>query len=236
VLVAARPRQPQPTRTVHVLSKCVSKPIATNLSKDYFQSVPLSQRRLTSARDMRALAHPLRMDLLELLAVQGPQTASEAAAVLDQTPANVSWHLRKLAEHGFVRQAAEGRGRRRPWKMVAESLSWGDDAADPAAAAALSDVAIEREVQRLRAAVANSPTESDAWQRATQIHQNRLWLTADEAAEVGEALRELLSSYEGRLHDPASRPPGARLMASLAWVVPSGPPDNDRHTNRPSAS
>jgi len=192
--------------------------------------MPLTQRRVTSANEMRALAHPLRMDLLELLAVRGPQTASDAASVLDQTPANVSWHLRKLAEHGFVRQATEGRGRRRPWKMVAESLTWGDDAADPAAAAALSDIAIEREVQRLRAAVANSPTESEAWQRATQIHQNRLWLTADEAAEVGETLRELLSGYENRLHDADARPPGARLMAALAWVVPNGPADTDRQS------
>ena len=183
----------------------------------------MSQRRLTSANDMRALAHPLRMDLLELLAVHGAQTASEAAVVLGQTPANVSWHLRKLAEHGFVRQATEGPGRRRPWKMVAESLSWGDDAADPAAVAALSDVAVEREVQRLRAALANSPTEPEAWQRATQVHQTRLWLTADEAAELGDALRELLSGYEARRVDAAARPPGARLMASLAWVVPNGP-------------
>jgi DNA-binding transcriptional ArsR family regulator len=185
---------------------------------------------VTSANDMRALAHPLRMDLLELLAVHGPQTASEAAVILDQTPANVSWHLRKLAGHGFVRQATEGRGRRRPWKMVAESLSWGDDAADPAAAAALSDVAIEREVQRLRAAVANSPSEPEPWRQATQIHQSRLWLTADEAAEVGEALRGLLTSYEERLHDVELRPPGARLMASLAWVVPNGPVDSAQTT------
>jgi DNA-binding transcriptional ArsR family regulator len=177
---------------------------------------------------MRALAHPLRMDLLDLLAVHGPQTASQAAEILEQTPANVSWHLRKLAEHGFVRQATDGPGRQRPWKMVAESLTWGDDAADPAARTALSDVAVEREVQRLRAAVANLPRESRDWHRATQIHQNRLWLTADEATELGEALSDLLHAYDDRAHDAASRPPGARLMASLAWVVPNGPADEDR--------
>jgi DNA-binding transcriptional ArsR family regulator len=188
--------------------------------------MPLNQRRVTSANEMRALAHPVRMDLLELLAVRGPHTASEAAAILDQTPANVSWHLRKLAEHGFVRQAADGPGRRRPWKMVAESLTWGDDAADPAAVAALSDLAIEREVQRLRAALASSPGESRQWQLATQVHQNSLWLTADEAAELGAALSDLLHAYSDRAHDPASRPPGARLMASIAWVVPHGPADD----------
>jgi DNA-binding transcriptional ArsR family regulator len=188
----------------------------------------MTQRRVTSAHEMRALAHPLRMDLLELLAVHGPQTASDAAVSLGQTPANVSWHLRKLAEHGFVRQASEGPGRRRPWKMVAESLSWGDDAADPAAVTALSDVAIEREVQRLRAAVADSPRETQDWQAATQVHQSRLWLTADEAAELGSALHDLLHQYDERARGPGARPAAARLMASVAWVVPNGPAEPQR--------
>lgn len=183
----------------------------------------LTQRRVTSANDMRALAHPVRMDLLELLAVHGAQTASEAAEALGQTPANVSWHLRKLGEHGFVRQAESGPGRRRPWKMVAESLSWGDDAADPAAASALSDLAIEREVQRLRAAVAANPTEPAQWRPATQVHQARLWLTADEATELGAELRDLLGRYEHRLTDEGARPAGARLMAGVAWIAPTGP-------------
>src|SRR5262245_3700258 len=115
--------------------------------------MPLTRRRVTSAAEMRALSHPVRLDLLELLATHGPLTASEAAVLLDQTPANISWHFRKLAQHGFVRQT-RGRGRLRPWKIVAESLTWGDDAADPTAAAALQDVAIDREVHNLRRALA----------------------------------------------------------------------------------
>ena len=75
--------------------------------------MPITRRRVTSAADMKALAHPVRLDVLELLIVNGPMTASDAAVQLDQTPANVSWHLRKLAEHGFVRQATSGPGRRR---------------------------------------------------------------------------------------------------------------------------
>ena len=178
---------------------------------------------------MRALAHPLRMDLLELLAVHGPRTASEAAGELGQTPANVSWHLRKLAQHGFVRQAEAGPGRRRPWKMVAESLSWGDDATDAAAASALSDVAIEREVQRLRAAIAQSRHEPQEWRAATQAHQGRLWLTAAEAEALGQAMLDLIHGFDDRIHDPQARPGGARLMAAVAWIVPNGPAPDDRN-------
>src|SRR5690242_740934 len=111
--------------------------------------MPITQRRVTAAGDMRALSHPLRLQLIELLATEGPFTASEAARRLDETPANVSWHLRKLAEHGFVRQG-EGAGRARPWKFVAQALAFGDDAEDPAAATALSDLFLDREFQVMR--------------------------------------------------------------------------------------
>ena len=151
----------------------------------------ITRRRVTSAADMKALAHPVRWDLIDLLLVNGPMTASDAAAALDQTPANVSWHLRTLAQHGFVRQATSGPGRRRPWKVVAESLSWGDDAEDTASASALHEVALEREFQRLRAALANIDSEAQQWREATEVCQNRLWLTAEEAQEIGEQIRQL---------------------------------------------
>ncbi len=178
---------------------------------------------MTSADDMRALAHPVRLDLLDLLVVHGPMTASDAAEALRQTPANVSWHLRKLAEHGFVRQAASGAGRRRPWKVIAESLSWGQDPDDAAPATALDDVTLEREVQRLRAALAHTAAESQSWRDATAVFRARLWLTAAEAAEIGEQLRELLVAKSEERQDPAHRPPDARVMALVAWVVPQGP-------------
>ncbi len=172
---------------------------------------------------MKALAHPLRLDLLDLLVVRGSMTASEAAVVLRQTPANVSWHLRKLAEHGFVRQATEGPGRRRPWKAVAQSLMWGEDAEDDTTAAALGDIAFEREFQRLRAAVAALPAEPEAWRDATTVNQSRLWLTAEEAKELGAQMRDLFWGKADRFTDPSARPPGARVMALMGWIVPSGP-------------
>lgn len=172
---------------------------------------------------MKALAHPVRMDVLELLVTHGPMTASEAAVTLRQTPANVSWHLRKLAEHGYVRQATSGPGRRRPWKAVAESLSWGDDAEDGTTAASLQDVAIERELQRLRAALANAHRDPQVWRDAMSVNQSQLWLTPDEARAIGQQVRELFMTRAVERQNPANRPADARLMSMLAWVVPHGP-------------
>ena len=101
--------------------------IARSLSKGYLHSVALGRRHVRDAAALKALAHPLRVSLLAALVTEGPMTASQAAARVDDSPSNCSWHLRKLAEHGFVREARGGTGRNRPWQAVSEGLSWGDD-------------------------------------------------------------------------------------------------------------
>jgi DNA-binding transcriptional ArsR family regulator len=179
---------------------------------------------VTTAAEMRALAHPVRLELLQLLGSEGAFTASEAARRLDETPANISWHLRKLAEYGFVRQG-EGRGRQKPWKFVAQSLMFGEDAEDAAAATALSDLFFDHEFQVMRTSMRNQDAEPEVWRDATSVTQSRLWLTPEEARSLGRRLHELFTDEGllGRNQDPALRPDGARLMALMSWVVPYGP-------------
>jgi DNA-binding transcriptional ArsR family regulator len=189
--------------------------------------MPLSRRRVTDAAALKALAHPVRMALLGALVTEGPMTASAAARLVEESPSNCSWHLRKLAEHGFVREARGGTGRNRPWQAVVEGLEWGEgDDLDPAAqiaADALTDTLLAREVQRLRAARASEAQEPPEWREATGLSQSQMWLTAQEAAELDTELRELFTRYADRIKDPASRPAGTRLVSLVGWLVPSGP-------------
>ena len=188
--------------------------------------MPLSRRRITAAADLKALAHPLRMAILGALVTEGPMTASELGRLLEESPANCSWHLRKLADHGFVREASGGRGRNRPWKAVSEGLVWDQDDRDPAASAAadaLTDLMMEREMQRLRAARAARSQEPPEWRDATELNQAALWLTAEEAKDLLGRLHELFLTHSERITDPATRPEGARLMTMVGWLVPSGP-------------
>ncbi len=184
---------------------------------------------MRDAAALKALAHPLRVSLLAALVTEGPMTASQAAARVDDSPSNCSWHLRKLAEHGFVREARGGTGRNRPWQAVSEGLSWGDDAegeADPAtelAADALTDVLVERELQRLRAARASRDREPAEWRESSGVSHTQLWLTADEASEVRASLGALLRTHIERAASPELRPAGARLVSLVGWLVPSGP-------------
>jgi DNA-binding transcriptional ArsR family regulator len=78
-------------------------------------------------RRLRAIAHPLRLRILDVMALCGPLTATEVAALVGHSPANCSWHLRQLARYGFITEAGDGSGRRRPWRMAGEACRSGSD-------------------------------------------------------------------------------------------------------------
>jgi DNA-binding transcriptional ArsR family regulator len=180
-------------------------------------------RKLTEAGDLKALAHPLRMELLGHLVLHGPATATELADALGDSPSNCSWHLRKLAEHGFVEPVPDTRGRARPWQAVATGLSWEDDGDSDSGAAGreLTEALLSREVQRLRAFREAGDREPPEWRRAATVNQAAAWLTAEETAEVAEKLKELLlTPYFDRVTDPSRRPEGSRLVSLVGWVVP----------------
>jgi len=201
--------------------------------------MPLARRRITDPEALKVLAHPLRMELLGALVTEGPMTASQAAALLDESPSNCSWHLRKLAEHGFVREARGGTGRNRPWQAVSEGLEWGeaeDAAGTRIAADALTDLLVEREVQRLRAARAARDTEPADWREATGLVQSQVWLTAEEATAIKAELTELLLRHADRSGRPDRRPDDARLVSLVGWLVPSGPHRAHQHAADPDAT
>ena len=74
-------------------------------------------RQVTDARTMRALAHPVRIALIEALSAGGAMTATEVAELIGESPTTCSFHLRQLAKYGFVEDSQETRpGRSRPWR------------------------------------------------------------------------------------------------------------------------
>lgn len=73
------------------------------------------QSKRLDARSLRGLAHPLRLRILSILRIDGPATATSLAKQLGQDSGNVSWHLRQLAEHGFIAEDTERGTRRERW-------------------------------------------------------------------------------------------------------------------------
>ena len=195
--------------------------------------MPPSFRTISDAADLKALAHPLRMDLLESLVLDGPRTATQLAAELGSSPSNCSWHLRKLAEHGFVTEVAGVSGRNRPWQASSTGLDWGEASQEPessAAGHALTDLMLTRELQRLRAAREAEGLLAPEWREASTVVQSALWLTAEEAQQVSAQLKELMLTHFERLEHPERRPDGARLMSLVGWLVPRPEPGGAQPT------
>ena len=67
---------------------------------------------------MRALAHPVRIRIVSLLANQGPARATDLGDALGLAPNAVSYHLKSLAKAGLVEQAPEASAdkRERWWR------------------------------------------------------------------------------------------------------------------------
>ncbi|HET6738557.1 MAG TPA: helix-turn-helix domain-containing protein [Kribbella sp.] len=188
--------------------------------------MPIPHRRLNDARELNALAHPVRMAIVELLSISGPLTATELADRLDETPANCSWHLRKLAQHGFVEEAEGGKGRQRPWQVPGFGFTWDDEHTSGTiegrrGAQVLSEVVMGRAMDRLREAEQRAPDEPKEWRAARNNTEMVAWLTATELKEMNEAIAAVLERHIERLTDPAQRPAGARLCEFVAWGVPT---------------
>jgi DNA-binding transcriptional ArsR family regulator len=181
-------------------------------------------RRMRDANTLRALAHPVRIQLLEELALVGPMTATELAARVGESAANCSWHLRQLARYGYVEEAGGGAGRRRPWKAVLRRNQWEqspDDAELAAAGDTLAEVVLSREVAALEQWRSAVHQDLPQWREAPFVSQSMGWLTVDELAEVNEQITAILVRYLDRLNDRALRPAGARPIRFMAWGIPA---------------
>src|SRR5436305_15301036 len=69
--------------------------------------------RPMSAEHLRALAHPLRLQLLQVLQAEGPATASQLGRLLGESSGATSYHLRALHPAGVVEEAEQRNGRER---------------------------------------------------------------------------------------------------------------------------
>jgi DNA-binding transcriptional ArsR family regulator len=194
-------------------------------------SGPFPSRELTDPRSLRAMAHPTRMDLLELLAREGELTATEAGNILGLSPANCSFHLRQLAKYGFVEEARGGVGRNRPWRAVDLSHRWSESSGSPAAdqaAQALSLIVWERVSLRLADWLSGQDEEPAEWRDSAFGAASILYLTPEELDELGRRVQELVLPLVGRLADRDARPAGARAVSFIAAGHPIEPTPSER--------
>lgn len=174
--------------------------------------------KLTDPRALRAVAHPTRLSLVGILRREGPLTASQAAALLGETPQRCTYHLNQLAKYGLVEEAGGGRGRERPWQATA-SATVVPTATTPEGAVAVQlfeTVVAERYFDELLQWIDRRPNEPRAWQDAAHFGDQILHLTAEELTELAAEARALLEPYADR----TTVPEGARQVWWLHLAFP----------------
>jgi DNA-binding transcriptional ArsR family regulator len=182
-----------------------------------------SVKWLTDPRALRALAHPIRIELVGLLRTEGPLTATRAAELLGESSGTCSFHLRQLAKYGLVEEAGGGKGRERPWRATAMFTSWPGVAENPEVAAAsglLSQVVAEYWFEHLMRWLEARPGEPEEWQSAEHFGDTILYVTADELKELARADRALVDRFLERQTQPELRPAGARQVSYLHIAHP----------------
>ncbi len=163
---------------------------------------------------IRALAHPLRQELLSITGRAGQITTAEAARELGISHGLASHHLRQLAKYGFVGRVAGRDNRERPWRLTYTSMNWRGADATPegaAAAAVFEEVLAERAVVNLHGWLRQRADWPAAWRQHAGIGQYTVYLTQPELAELDVAIDSLIRRYvdERPLDDLASRPKGS---------------------------
>jgi len=186
----------------------------------------LPELSITDPTVIRALAHPVRMGLIELLGVRGTLTATQASEALGESPANCAFHLRTLAKYGFVEEAGGGRGRERPWKAATRAIRIRIRSSDlegeqaQVAAGALEQVWMDRWLARVRDAFSTRGW-SPEWEEASGSSQILTFLTPDELKTMRDEIIAIITRHlDERRVDPSSRPAGAMPVEFVNFAYP----------------
>lgn len=190
--------------------------LTTTLCKDILDIVKANS--VVGARALRALAHPFRLRLYELVSREGTLTTTRAAALTHESTANCSFHLRQLAKYGFIEEAPAPNQRERPWRRTnaVNRFAGRGTVAEQLAA----EVAITRVLEQARHFLAQPAAHPKEWQDATFLHDALLYLLPAELAAVRRQVLELTAPYITRTAQPALRPAGSRPVSLLAVAVP----------------
>lgn len=171
---------------------------------------------------IRALAHPIRLELLDVITESREATATECAERIGESVASCSFHLRMLAKYGFI-EPAERRGREKPWRPVTYNLDLRPSPDAPGSVPAVAELAalsLERATAYTRAFLHNLDREPAEWIDAMTVTRSTFWATPEEMAELSRQVWSLSERFEGRKDDPSLRPPGARPSRLFATVHP----------------
>jgi DNA-binding transcriptional ArsR family regulator len=189
--------------------------------------------RVLDAAALRALAHPLRFALVELLIEHGPSTATELGRLVNESSGLTSYHLRELAKHELIEEATElGSARDRYWQPVKggytlEGFDMLQQDATREDAQFLLDEVLRARFERLQRWHREGPRWGREWVDATAELTARMRLTREELHALTTDLVEVIDRFReqqrGR-HLPDTDTPDAVPVTVQLDAFPTGDP------------
>jgi DNA-binding transcriptional ArsR family regulator len=184
---------------------------------------PTEHIRHVDMTGLKALAHPLRVRILDALSTYGPFTASGLAERLGESSGSTSYHLRQLEKHGFVREdATRGSARERWWERSPDGIAIIETDFEPGSAERVASELITREWQvsrdaLLRDFLRNGSSQLEKrWFEAATINTLNLRLTSDQLAQLVAEIETITERYAAlykKSDVPGSRPVQIQLNA-----------------------
>ena len=166
------------------------------------------------AAALKALAHPLRVQILRTLELRGQESVTGLAQQLGETTGAVSYHLRQLARHGLVEEGdadetdggeadparrAVGR-RRRLWRMAVDEIhmtgmAFMENEDTREAAGFLLREFLSSRARRLAHWFATATSWPEAWQKASSDMDGTLLLDPAQTRALADELKAVLDRY-----------------------------------------
>lgn len=184
---------------------------------------------------LRGLVHPVRVQLLRLLQADGPATATRLGRRIGQSSGVTSYHLRVLAEHGFIAEdTARGNGRDRWWRALHQATAFtfrvpGEpgDAETAELTEQYARIAVEGYYQRMLAYVDGlAAAREEPAARPWRLGDWALRLTEDEARDLAARINTLAAGYRREPDDPDPRPGTVRAVLQFQ-LLPDEMGDNE---------
>ncbi|MGH3311927.1 MAG: helix-turn-helix domain-containing protein [Streptomyces sp.] len=202
-------------------------------STDDRRDGPDPKRRITDLAALKVFTHPLRIELWRALNVVRTATASQLAEQVDEAVSLVSYHLRKMAEHGFIEEAAgeSSDGRERWWRPSEENsftFRTADFDGNPegaAVAAAVLRQLLATRYARYTAYLDEAGSWPTAWSDAAFTSEFLSRLTSAELQQAEREFTDLAERWKehGRQAEAAGNTEGREHVALHVYGFPFRP-------------
>jgi DNA-binding transcriptional ArsR family regulator len=157
---------------------------------------------------LRALSHPMRQEILDLLARE-PATSAIIARALASNTGVASYHLRELGKAGLIEHDAErSHGRQLYWRVADDDARFADpsESEQPVLARAAIDLILARFTASVRRYLERTDLDSD-WREAALFSRSVVNLTAAELNELNRAYLTFVQRWTASREAPSDAKP-----------------------------